>query len=165
MGLRILVVSCGAEEALQDGIRGFLRRHAGELPHGRTWVLNLETIGSPSLALLEGEGPLVMRDYRDPSFRDLVARASSSAGIALERDLRSRASTDSVIPSRAGYPTATLSSVTSWRSLANYLGLVRKLLVLQAERVRPQADLVLDGSGALEPMLARAREQILERLP
>jgi len=119
-GLRILVVSCGAEEALQDGIRGFLRRHAGELPHGRTWVLNLETIGSPSLALLEGEGPLVMRDYRDPSFRDLVARASSSAGIALERDLRSRASTDSVIPSRAGYPTATLSSVTSWRSLANY---------------------------------------------
>ncbi len=119
-GLRVLLVSCGAEEALQDGIRGFLQRHAEDLPRGRTWVLNLETIGSPALALLEGEGPLVMRDYHDPSFRDLVARAASSAGLALERDLRSRASTDSVIPSRAGYPTATLSSVTSWRSLANY---------------------------------------------
>jgi Zn-dependent M28 family amino/carboxypeptidase len=119
-GLRVLLVSCGAEEAFQDGIRGFVRRHAGELPLGRTWVLNLETIGSPKLALLEGEGPLVMRDYRDPAFRELIAQRARSTGIPLERDLRSRSSTDSVIPSRAGYSTATLSSVTSWRSLANY---------------------------------------------
>jgi Zn-dependent M28 family amino/carboxypeptidase len=119
-GIRVLLVSCGAEEAFQDGIRAFLGRHADELPPDRTWILNLETIGSPQLALLEGEGPLVMRDYHDPGFRDLVAREAGSAGIALERDLRSRASTDSVIPSRAGYPTATLSSITSWRSLANY---------------------------------------------
>jgi Zn-dependent M28 family amino/carboxypeptidase len=119
-GIRVLLVSCGAEEALQDGIRGFLRRHGGSLPPERTWILNLETIGSPQLALLEGEGPLVMRDYHDPAFRDLVTREASSAGIALERDLRSRASTDSVIPSRAGYPTATVSSITPWRSLANY---------------------------------------------
>jgi Zn-dependent M28 family amino/carboxypeptidase len=119
-GLRVVLASCGAEEAFQDGIRGFMRRHAAELPPGSTWVLNLETIGSPKLALLEGEGPLVMRDYTDPGFRDLVASRAEAAGIALERDLRSRASTDSVIPSRAGYPTATLSSVTAWRSLANY---------------------------------------------
>ena len=119
-GLRVLLVSCGAEESLQDGVRGFMRRHAGELPLGSTWVLNLETTGSPKLALLEGEGPLAMRDYTDPSFRDLVAREAESAGLALERGLRSRASTDSVIPSRAGYPTATISSVTDWRGLANY---------------------------------------------
>ena len=61
-----------------------------------------------------------MRDYADPSFRELVADTAARAGLALERDLRSRASTDSVIPSRAGHPTATLSSVTDWRSLANY---------------------------------------------
>jgi Iap family predicted aminopeptidase len=61
-----------------------------------------------------------MRDYTDPSFRELVADTAARAGLALERDLRSRASTDSVIPSRAGHPTATLSSVTAWRSLANY---------------------------------------------
>jgi len=48
--------------------------------------------------------------------------------------------------------------------LANYLALVRRLLLIQAQRVRPQADLVLDGSGALEPMVASAREHILERL-
>jgi len=41
---------------------------------------------------------------------------------------------------------------------------VRRLLLIQAQRVRPQADLVLDGSGALEPMVASAREHILERL-
>jgi peptidase M28-like protein len=118
--LRVILASCGAEESFQDGIRGFMDRHRAELPPGRTWVLNLETIGSPKLALIEGEGPLVMRDYTDPGFRELVARRAESAGIRLERDLRSRASTDSVIPSRAGYPTATLSSVTDWRSLANY---------------------------------------------
>ncbi len=48
--------------------------------------------------------------------------------------------------------------------LGNYLVLVRRLLVMQAERVRPQADLMLDGSGALEPMVARAQEYALERL-
>jgi hypothetical protein len=119
-GLRVLLVSCGAEESLQDGIRSFMRDHGHELPPGRTWFVNLETIGSPKLALIEGEGPLVMRDYADPGFRELVAATAAGAGLALERDLRSRASTDSVIPSRAGYPTATISSVTAWRSLANY---------------------------------------------
>lgn len=48
--------------------------------------------------------------------------------------------------------------------LANYLALVRELLLLQAERVRPHADLVLDGRGAPEPMVARARDYVLERL-
>ncbi|MFL5781082.1 MAG: M28 family peptidase [Thermoleophilaceae bacterium] len=119
-GLRVLLVSCGAEESLQDGIRAFMQDHRHELPQQRTWFVNLETIGSPMLAMIEGEGPLVMRDYTDPSFRELVAGAAARAGLALERDLRSRASTDSVIPSRAGYPTATLASVTAWRSLANY---------------------------------------------
>src|SRR5262249_35038248 len=31
-GLRVLLVSCGAEETLQDGIRAFMARHAAELP-------------------------------------------------------------------------------------------------------------------------------------
>jgi Iap family predicted aminopeptidase len=40
--------------------------------------------------------------------------------IPFERGFRARASTDSVIPSRAGYPIATLVSITDWRSPANY---------------------------------------------
>jgi Iap family predicted aminopeptidase len=40
--------------------------------------------------------------------------------VTLLRGYRARASTDSVIPSRAGYPIATLVSMTDWRSPANY---------------------------------------------
>jgi Iap family predicted aminopeptidase len=42
-----------------------------------------------------------------------TSRSRSSGGSA-------RASTDSIIPSRAGYPTATLISTTDWRAPANY---------------------------------------------
>jgi uridine kinase len=48
--------------------------------------------------------------------------------------------------------------------LAGYLDLVRRLLVLQAERVRPGADVRIDGSGTLEAMARVAREQVLARL-
>ena len=75
-GLRVLLVSCGAEEVLQGGIYGFARRHFPALDRDRTWFLNLETLGSPKLIMLEGEGPVVMEDYHDRSFRDLVARAA-----------------------------------------------------------------------------------------
>jgi peptidase M28-like protein len=119
-GVRLLMVSCGAEETLQDGIRAFLARHGAELDRDRTWFLNLETVGSPHLGLMEAEGPVWMEEYTDPAFRDLVARAAARVGVEMERGLRARASTDSIIPSRAGYPTATLTSTTPWRALANY---------------------------------------------
>lgn len=119
-GVRVLLVSAGAEEALQEGIRAFMTRHRDELPPGRTWFLNLDTVGSPDLVMLEGEGPVWMEDYADPSFRDLVARCAADSGIALERGLRARASTDSIIPSRAGYPTTTLVSLMPWRLPGNY---------------------------------------------
>ena len=48
-------------------------RHFPALDRDRTWFLNLDTLGSPKLILLEGEGPVVMEDYHDRSFRDLVA--------------------------------------------------------------------------------------------
>ena len=119
-GLRVVLVSCGAEEVLQGGIRPFLRRHRRSLDPERTWFLNLDTIGSPRLVLLEGEGPFRMEDYRDPSFRDLIAATAERAGIPLKRGMRARASTDSVIPSRAGYPTATLCSVDAVKAIPNY---------------------------------------------
>ena len=62
-GLRLLLVSAGAEEALQEGIRGFAARHFPHLPPQHTWFVNLDTIGSGRLVLLEGEGPVRMRDY------------------------------------------------------------------------------------------------------
>jgi Zn-dependent M28 family amino/carboxypeptidase len=119
-GLRVLLVSCGAEETLQDGIRAFMARHACELPRGRTFALNYDTVGSPHLVMIEAEGPFWMEAYPGAYFRDLVADCARSLGISLERGLRARASTDSIITARAGHPTATLGSITDWRGIANY---------------------------------------------
>ena len=119
-GLRVLLVSCGAEETLQDGIRAFMNRHRSDLVVGSTSFVNLDTIGSPELVMLEGEGPLRMEDYTDPSLRDLIESCARDNGVALERGVRARASTDGIIPSREGYPTATLISLAPWRFPANY---------------------------------------------
>lgn len=119
-GLRVLLVSCGAEEVLQGGIRAFLTRHGPQLDPARTWFVNLDTVGSPELLLVEGEGPFRMEDYCDPGFRDLVAAIAAREGVPLRRNMRARASTDSVIPSRAGYPTATLSSVDRVKAIPHY---------------------------------------------
>jgi Peptidase family M28 len=119
-GVRVLLVSCGAEETLQDGIRAFIARHRQELAAERTWFVNLDTVGSPHLVMLEAEGPVWMESYTGPWLRDLVAERARELGIELQRGFRARASTDSIIPSRAGYPIATLVSMTDWRSPANY---------------------------------------------
>lgn len=119
-GVRVVLASCGAEETLQDGIRAFMARHRGEFAPGKTWFLNFDTVGSPHLVLLEGEGPAWMEEYADPSFRDLVERCASEIGVSVERGIRARASTDSIIPSRAGFPTATIVSLMPWRMPGNY---------------------------------------------
>jgi Peptidase family M28 len=119
-GLRVLLVSCGAEETLQDGVRAFLARHRHELDPDCTWFVNLDTVGSPHLVMLEAEGPVWMEEYAGPWLRDLAADCAQQLEIELQRGFRARSSTDSVIPSRAGYPTATFVSMTDWRSLANY---------------------------------------------
>jgi hypothetical protein len=119
-GVAVLLVSCGAEEVIQGGIYSFAKRHFPSLDRSRTWVLNLDTVGSPELVLLEGEGALVMEDYHHRPFRDLICRVADGAGAPLRRGLRARNSTDAVIPSRAGYPTATLVSVDRYKALTNY---------------------------------------------
>jgi hypothetical protein len=119
-GVRVVLVSCGAEETLQDGVRAFMARHGDEFTPGATWFLNADTVGSTDLVMLEGEGPAWMEDYSDPSFRDLVQACAVEKGVDLTRGIRARASTDSVIPSRAGFPTATLVSLMPWRMPGNY---------------------------------------------
>ena len=119
-GLRVVLASCGAEEVLQGGIYGFVERHLKPLDPSSTLVLNFDTLGSPRLIMLEGEGPVVMEDYCGPEFRDLVAAIADKAGVELRRGMRARTSTDAVVPSHAGYPTATISSMTAWKGLSNY---------------------------------------------
>jgi len=119
-GLRVMLVSCGAEEVVQGGIYSFAERHFPQLDREKTWFLGLETLGSPLLAMLEGEGPVVMEDYPDIRFRDLVARVAGERGLPLRRGMRARNSTDATIPCHAGYPTATLVSFNRAKALSNY---------------------------------------------
>lgn len=119
-GLRVQLVSVGAEEVLQGGIYGYCERHLAGMDRERTWFLNVETVGGPSLALLEGEGCLVMEDYFDRPWRDLIGRVAERGGIPLRRGMRARTSTDSVVPSRMGVPTATLIAINRYKALSNY---------------------------------------------
>ena len=118
-GLRVMLVSAGSEESLQEGIRAFGRRHFPSLPRERTWFLNLDQLASPDLVPLEGEGSLKMHDY-DRSFTDFVCECAAEVGPPLRRGSRAWTSTDGCVPNIAGYPTATLVSLTPWKMLANY---------------------------------------------
>lgn len=119
-GLRVQLVSVGAEEVLQGGIYGYCERHLSRFDRERAFFLNVETVGGPSLALLEGEGPVVMEDYFDRPFRDLIGRVAEREGIPLRRGMRSRTSTDSVVASRMGVPTATVVAIDRYKALSNY---------------------------------------------
>ncbi len=119
-GVRVWLVSAGAEETLQDGIRAFIARHGAELDPAHTAVLVADTIGSPRLIMCEGEGPFRIHHYADASFRDLVERCARQEDIDLERGFRARSSTDAVIPSRAGFATALLTSLTDWQTMSHY---------------------------------------------
>ncbi len=118
-GLRVWLVSAGAEETLQDGIRGFFAAHADELDRDKTDVLCIDTVGSPRLVLLEGEGPIWMEHY-DEGLRGTLADLGERHGLALERGFRARASTDAVTAMRYGYRTANLTSVNDYHYLSNY---------------------------------------------
>ena len=119
-GVRVLLVSVGAEEVLQGGIYGFFRRHGSSLDRQRTYFLNFDTVGSPELTMIEGEGPFVMEDYFHRPFRDLVERAAANADAPLRRGMRSRFSTDSVVINRRGYANATFASIDRYKALSNY---------------------------------------------
>lgn len=118
-GLRLLFVATGSEESLQEGMLAFAARHFGEMDPAETSFLNLESVGSPQLAILEGEGMLTMRDYPQ-AFRDIVAAAADERGIHLQRGLRNASATDGLIPLKHGYPCASLVSVTWWKAISNY---------------------------------------------
>jgi Zn-dependent M28 family amino/carboxypeptidase len=119
-GARVLLASCGAEEVLQGGIYGFTKRHLRPLDRERVWVINLETLGSPELALLEGEGAFVMEDYFDRGFRDLCVRIAEREGIPIRRGMRATTSTDSIVPSRLGIASLCLISINRHKGLDNY---------------------------------------------
>jgi hypothetical protein len=150
-GLRVLLVSCGAEEVLQGGVYGFCERHLEPLDRERTWVLNLDTVGSPGLVLLEGEGPIVMEDFFDRTWRDLIAEVADRERIPMRRGMRARSSTDSVVVSRMGIPTACLISINRYKSLSNYHQMADTPEKVSYPTVACAADLALALARELAP--------------
>ncbi|MFN8175314.1 MAG: M28 family peptidase [Solirubrobacteraceae bacterium] len=118
-GLRVLLVSTGSEESFMEGMDAFARRHLDAMPRASTTVLCVDTVGSPQLVMIEGEGMLVMRDYPE-EVRDMVAEAARDAGVPLRRGLRLRNATDGVIALRRGFPCASIGSVNRFKAPANY---------------------------------------------
>jgi len=118
-GLRIVLLSTGSEEANQDGMLAFARRHFDGLDPQTTTFLCLDTVGSPELVLIEGEGFLQMRDY-DAATKELVADAAAAAGVHVRRGLRFTFATDALVPLRRGYRVAGLGSVNAWLVPSNY---------------------------------------------
>ena len=118
-GLRVLLVSTGAEEANQEGMLAFAARHFGALPRASTSFLCLDTVGSPELVLIEGEGFLRMRDYPRAE-KELVQACARQARVHLRRGLRFTFATDGLIALRRGYACAAIGSVNRYLVPANY---------------------------------------------
>ena len=118
-GVRVLLVSTGSEESFMEGMRGFARRHFPSLDPTSTEIVCLDSVGSPELILIEGEGMLRMRDYT-PELRDRIAEVAARAGVHLRRRLRLGLATDGLIALKAGYPSAALGSVTKYKLPLNY---------------------------------------------
>ena len=118
-GVRVMLVSTGSEESFMEGMRGFARRHFGSLDPATTEIVCLDSVGSPRLIVIEGEGMLFMRDYPEAT-RERVAAAARAAGVEIGRGLRLGLATDGLIAMRTGYPAASVGSVTQYKFPSNY---------------------------------------------
>jgi Peptidase family M28 len=118
-GIRVLLISTGSEESFSEGMQAFGERHFPNLPRTSTEFVCLECLGGSTLAVLEGEGMLKMRDYPE-AMRRALSDAAKAAGVEATRGLRTVAATDAIIALRAGYPVVTLASVEDTKLPLNY---------------------------------------------
>jgi len=117
--VRVILLSVGSEESFSEGIKAFGERHFDDLSRESTFFLCLETLGSPHLLVLRGEGFLKMREYQ-PRALTLMDGLAEELGIRLSPNLRLRNGTDGLEPLAAGYETAVLASCTDLKQPANY---------------------------------------------
>ena len=103
----MILLSVGSEESFSEGIKAFGERHFPALPRESTFFLCLESIGSPHLLALRGEGFLKMHDY-PPRALALIDGLAEEMGIWLYPNLRLHNGTDGLEPLAAGYETAVI---------------------------------------------------------
>jgi hypothetical protein len=118
-GVRVILLSTGSEESFSEGMKAFGERHFADLPRESTFFLCLESIGSPHLLVLRGEGFLKMREY-PPRSLALMDGLAEELGIWLYPNLRLHNGTDGLEPAAAGYETAVLAGCTDLKQPANY---------------------------------------------
>jgi len=116
--VRVMLVST-SEEGLCEGMSAFALRHFPELPPERTFILSVDTVGSPHLLFLRGEGMFGVTEYPAEALA-LCDGAADELGIHLMPDLRLRNATDGVIALDAGYQCAAMCSVTDLKQPSNY---------------------------------------------
>jgi hypothetical protein len=116
--VRVMLVST-SEEALCEGMQAFARRHFAELPPESTFFLSVDTLGSPHLLVLRGEGMIRMREYPARSLA-VLDELADELEIPLFPNLRLRNATDGIFPLAAGYECASLCSCTDLKQPANY---------------------------------------------
>ncbi len=118
-GLRVILLSTGSEESFSEGMKAFGERHFPSLDKESTFFLCLESVGSPHLLVIRGEGFLKMREYppRSLAFMDGLAE---ELGIWLFPNLRLHNGTDGLESLAAGYETAVLAGCTDLKQPANY---------------------------------------------
>jgi len=116
--VRVMLVST-SEEGLCEGMSAFAARHFPELPPERTFILSVDTVGSPHLLFLRGEGMFGITEYPAESLA-LCDGIAEELGIHLMPNLRLQNATDGVIALAAGYQCAAMCSVTDLKQPANY---------------------------------------------
>jgi hypothetical protein len=116
---RVILLFPGSEESFQEGMHGWWQRHRHELPRESTIFINHETVGSPKLVLLEGEGMLGITDYPD-DLKTFIQGVADDLGIFLWRELRTRNASDSLLPLRDGYKCALFASCDELKAPTNY---------------------------------------------
>jgi hypothetical protein len=117
--LRVVLLSTGSEESCLEAMECFGARHFARLPRSSTTFLCVESVGSPELMLLSGEGLLRVHRYPDELVRRLE-RLAQAANIPLHKPFRYRLATDGQVPLRASYPTAVISSIDWYKTPSNY---------------------------------------------
>ncbi len=147
--LRVLLLSTGSEESFLEAMVRFGERHFAQLPTNSTTFLCLESVGSPELMLLEGEGLLRLRRY-PRSLIETLTRLATEHGIALREPFRYRLATDGQVPLRAGYPAAVISSMDWYKAPSNYHWPSDRPENLNRENVRRTARLAVAFARTLD---------------
>jgi Zn-dependent M28 family amino/carboxypeptidase len=118
-GVRVLLVSTGSEESFEEGMAAFLTSHEHELPRESTDIVVLDTVGSPRLILLEGEGMLARRPY-DAGLKDAIEAGARDAGVPILREHWLSFGSDALMALRRGYRTALIASFDQDKLPTNY---------------------------------------------